>query len=238
MTRRQETPAREGRVILALAVAGLAAAAALTWSGMAALDTVRGVTTGSPGVQVSPAAMAAHASDAAAPANSVSDHATTHASGTAATNAAVPKHQPLANRPAGPKASPGSGNAPEVSLTEAGRGASGAAASKLKGGNSTGLKRRGAVDPTTVLSDRGPSLGGCLPQYGAAGQCLPVVPPSLSQHLKEMKDAGLDPGSMPHVWTCTEVRTYFKNGIIVRQSGVDPQKLDANADGIACGPAD
>jgi hypothetical protein len=107
-----------------------------------------------------------------------------------------------------------------------------------EGGNATGLKQRGPIDPAAVLSDSSLSLGGCLPQYGSDGQCLPAIPPSMSRHLKEMKDAGLDPGAMPHSWTCTEVRTYFKSGLPVRKAHVDPQKLDANHDGVACGAAD
>jgi hypothetical protein len=82
------------------------------------------------------------------------------------------------------------------------------------------------------------SLGGCLKEYGDAGQCLTVVPPSLAEHIQQMKDAGLDPASMPHNWSCAEVRVYFPKGITVRQPGVDPQHLDANRDGTACGAGD
>jgi hypothetical protein len=53
-----------------------------------------------------------------------------------------------------------------------------------------------------------------------------------------MKNAGLDPASMPHNWTCSEVRVYFHNGISVRQPRTDPQHLDGNGDGIACGVGD
>lgn len=97
---------------------------------------------------------------------------------------------------------------------------------------------RGTVDPSQVLDTASQSLGGCLKEYGDAGQCLSVVPPSLAEHVQQMKNAGLDPTSMPHDWTCTEVRVYFPQGITVRQAGVDPQHLDHNGDGIACGVGD
>ncbi|MGZ4659968.1 MAG: hypothetical protein ACXVYB_01675 [Arthrobacter sp.] len=97
---------------------------------------------------------------------------------------------------------------------------------------------RGSIDPSQVLDTASQSLGGCLKEYGDAGQCLPVVPPSLAEHLQQMKDAGLDPASMPHNWTCGEVQVYFPNGITVRQHGVDPQRLDTNGDGRACGAGD
>jgi hypothetical protein len=150
----------------------------------------------------------------------------------------APKLGPIPPVSAGPKASKSAGDSPEVSLAEAARAETGAAASLPEGGNAMGLKQRGPVDPAAVLSDSSLSLGGCLPQYGSDGQCLPAIPPSMSRHLKEMKDAGLNPGSMPHSWTCTEVRTYFKSGLSVRKAHVDPQKLDANHDGVACGAAD
>lgn len=102
-----------------------------------------------------------------------------------------------------------------------------------------GLSERGASpaqgDPG---SGTAPNTGGCLPEYGAAGQCLPVVPPSLASHLAQMKAAGLDPSSMPHHWSCAEVRNYFPDGLPVRIPGTDPQHLDSTADGIACGTGD
>lgn len=97
---------------------------------------------------------------------------------------------------------------------------------------------RGTVAPSDVLDTASQSLGGCLKEYGDAGQCLPVVPPSLAEHLKEMKAAGLDPASMPHNWTCSEVRIYFPGGLTVRVPGTDPQKLDPNRNGVACDGAD
>lgn len=135
---------------------------------------------------------------------------------------------------------PGLGNSPEVSLTEAGKAEVGQAADAKPGrrDNSAGLKERRAINPADVLATENLSLGGCLPQYGEAGQCLPAVPPSLSRHLQEMKKAGVDPASMPHPWACSEVRDYFMDGLIVRKKNVDPQKLDVNDDGIACGPGD
>lgn len=261
MTRPPETPghgrrfsrgtrdARSTRVMVALTAAGLAAASAMVWSGVSAVATVNAVNTanavnagtsvdagnaGPRAGQLPPSARPVEAPTGARPGPSATKDATKDA--TTPGNAA--KLGPIPPAPTGPQANAGAGNAPEVSLAEAGRAESGAASSRPEGGNSTGLKLRGPVDPAAVLSDASVSLGGCLPQYGAAGQCLPAVPPSLSRHLKEMMDAGLDPGSMPHSWTCAEVRAYFKNGLAVRQAHNDPQRLDANHDGVACGAAD
>ncbi len=91
------------------------------------------------------------------------------------------------------------------------------------------------VDPTGIF-DESASLGGCTVEYGATGQCLPVYPPSAADHVQEMIDAGLDPKTMPHNWTCQEVRLYFPSGIAVRQPGVDPQALDDDGDAMACEP--
>lgn len=99
-------------------------------------------------------------------------------------------------------------------------------------------KLRGPVLPSKVFSRGADNLGGCLKEYGENGQCVPVVPPSLAQHLQDMKNAGLNAGSMPHTWSCSELRNYFPNGAAVRQRGIDPQHLDINGDGIACGPGD
>ncbi|PLC13198.1 hypothetical protein AUQ48_14475 [Kocuria flava] len=100
-----------------------------------------------------------------------------------------------------------------------------------------GLPERTAVDPAEVLSEA-TAPGGCVPEYGADGQCLPAVPPSLVQHVQDMEQAGLDPSTMPHHWSCAELRTVFPEGITVRQQGKDPQELDGNGDGTACGPGD
>ena len=234
MRRRAETAARGARVIVALTAAALAAAAAMVWGGMSAIATVSAVNAGPRVSQVPPAAKPAAGPASTRPGPSATKDASKDATG----STKAPKLGPMPPAPAGPKASAAAGDAPEVSLAEAARTEAGAAASSPKGGNSTGLKQRGPVDPAAVLSGDGVSLGGCLPQYGADGQCLPAIPPSMSRHLKEMKDAGLDPASMPHSWTCTEVRTYFKGGLPVRKAHIDPQKLDANHDGVACGAAD
>lgn len=102
-----------------------------------------------------------------------------------------------------------------------------------------GLSERGASPAQgDQASGAAPNTGGCLPEYGAAGQCLPVVPPSLASHLAQMKAAGMDPSSMPHHWSCAEVRTYFPDGLPVRIPGTDPQHLDPTADGTACGTGD
>jgi hypothetical protein len=234
MTRGKKTPARGARVIIALTTAALAAAAAMVWGGISAVATVSAVNDGPHASQIPPAAQPAQAPTGARPEPSATTSATKGATG----SSNAPKLGPIPPASAGPKAPTAAGDSPEVSLAEAARTEAGAAASLPEGGNSMGLKQRGPVDPAAVLSDASLSLGGCLPQYGSDGQCLPAIPPSMSQHLKEMKDAGLDPGSMPHSWTCTEVRTYFKTGLSVRKAHVDPQKLDANHDGVACGAAD
>lgn len=99
------------------------------------------------------------------------------------------------------------------------------------------LIERGRVNPSEVLGDASSSLGGCLAEYGRNGQCMPVVPPSMSKHVEQMRQAGLDPASMDHSWSCSEVREYFPDGITVRTSK-DPQGLDSNDDGLACGRGD
>lgn len=100
-----------------------------------------------------------------------------------------------------------------------------------------GLTRRADVAPDTV-HDADIAPGGCLAEYGEDGQCLPTIPPSLAEHVQDMEKAGLDVGSMPHHWDCAEVRTFFADGIAVRQEGTDPQGLDADKDGVACGAGD
>ncbi|WP_104084003.1 hypothetical protein [Cryobacterium sp. Y11] len=94
--------------------------------------------------------------------------------------------------------------------------------------------KRPAIDPAKELEKLSTSLGGCLREYGSAGQCLPTIPPSQAAHVKEMIDAGLNPHSMPHTWTCLEVRQYFPEGIEIRQKKTDPQRLDGDRDGIGC----
>lgn len=241
MTGHKETPAggaRGARVVAVLTTAGLAAAAALVWGGMSAVATVSAVNAGPRASQVPGAAEPDQAPTGTRPGPSVTRPATTAPAKGATGSGNAPRLGPIPPVSAGPKASKSAGDSPEVSLAEAARAETGAAASLPEGGKAMGLKQRGPVDPAAVLSDSSLSLGGCLPQYGSDGQCLPAIPPSMSRHLKEMKDAGLNPGSMPHSWTCTEVRTYFKGGLSVRKAHVDPQKLDANHDGVACGAAD
>lgn len=92
--------------------------------------------------------------------------------------------------------------------------------------------------PSQVFKGATAGGGGCLKAYGDDGQCLPVIPPSLSQHVHEMKAAGKDPNAMKHSWSCSEVRKYFKDGLAVRQAGNDPQNLDTNSDGKACAAGD
>ena len=134
-----------------------------------------------------------------------------------------------AKTPVTPPASDSIGNEPQTSLA-----AAAAVASERQGSSALG-EPRASIDPTEIVT-ADTALGGCNPAYGASGQCLPVIPPSLTAHAKAMADAGLDPASMPHPWTCEEVRTYFPDGIVVRMTGVDPDGLDADADGVACEP--
>lgn len=236
VTRR--TPSRGSRWTTVLAASGLAVAAAVTWGGMSAASTV--------------ATVSAAANLAAAPAEPLP------LQGSVSGGTSDPAHHDSAARPAAqPEALPevaryddpaagrsdethGIGNKAEVSLSQAAGSEVGPAAGARRDGRdrSSGLAKQAPVDPAAVLGSAELSLGGCLPQYGESGQCLPAVPPSQSQHLQDMRSAGLDPGSMAHDWNCAEVREYFPNGIVVRQVSVDPQKLDPNDDGMACGPAD
>lgn len=94
---------------------------------------------------------------------------------------------------------------------------------------------RGTISPADVL-DNAASVGGCLVDYGTTGQCVPSVPPSQAAHVAQMVDAGEDPNSMPHPWSCDELIRYFPDGVKVRQK--DSQNLDADGDGMACTAAD
>lgn len=71
------------------------------------------------------------------------------------------------------------------------------------------------------------NISGCIVGYGDAGQCLPAVPGSAAE-------MGMSRIQMP--WQCPEVVLTFPNGVKV--TGKDVLKLDANKDGIACGPGD
>lgn len=133
----------------------------------------------------------------------------------------------------------GTGNASEVSLADAAGVPAGPASAQDGPDRSAGLTERGPIDPADVLGDEDAlPLGGCLAEYGETGQCLPFVPPSMAGHVQEMKDAGMDPSSMQHRWACAEVTTYFPDGLQVRKVGADPQGLDINGDGTACGAGD
>ncbi|WP_111765975.1 galactose oxidase-like domain-containing protein [Nakamurella deserti] len=69
--------------------------------------------------------------------------------------------------------------------------------------------------------------GGCVVGYGDDGSCLPQVSPSSARM-----------GGMAMDWTCDEVRAILPDGIALSTPGVDPQRLDANQDGTACGRGD
>ncbi|GAA4368518.1 hypothetical protein [Agromyces bauzanensis] len=145
--------------------------------------------------------------------------------------------QPTAGPTPGPialEAPPDSpvGGEPGVSLAEA------AASAPLRRDGAQALgDPREAVDPAAVVAAPG-DLGGCRAEYGLAGQCLTVVPPSLAEHAADMRTDGLDPAAMAHSWSCTEVRDLFSGGIAVRTPGIDPLGLDADGDGLACDPDD
>jgi len=226
-----------------LATSGLAVAAAVTWGGISAVSTVATVDAAKH-VAAAPAERLPEPLPGPGPVSGGTADATHH--GPAAEQlAGRPEALPDSARIDSPAAgradeAPGIGNKAETSLNEAAGAEVGPAADAGRAGRdrSSGLAEQAAVDPAAVLGSREVSLGGCLPEYGEDGQCLPAVPPSQSQHLQDMKNAGLDPGSMAHDWNCAEVREYFPNGIAVRQVSVDPQKLDPNDDGMACGPAD
>lgn len=222
-------PSHRLSMFVVLAAAAAAVSAALVWSGSSAVATVvAGVASTAPG-QVTQTSQGQDATSALAPSQQAALSHQVHAPGAATA-------RPIQETPSGMAGPKGAEDRPEVSLEEAGRAAVGGAVHSGTD-RSRNLSKVGKVTPSELLGATA-SLGGCLLAYGDSGQCLPSVPPSLAQHLQEMKDAGLDPASMPHAWTCDEVRKYFKSGISVRQAGVDPQKLDANADGIACGRAD
>lgn len=122
------------------------------------------------------------------------------------------------------------GNVPQTTLAEA------AAAAHEVRSRAEGLGApRAPIDPADVLTAR-TAPGGCHPAYGADGQCLPAIPPSLAGHIAQMQAAGLDVSSMPHHWTCGELTTLFSEGIAVRVPGVDPDGIDHDGDGFACEP--
>lgn len=230
MKRSTNSRSRRTRLAGALVAAALAASAAVIWGGTSAVATAMSVALSMP---ARPPQVLERPGETDAPARTqpaVASHQT-HAPES-------PDARAAQKVPPGSDSRPGLGNRPEVSLEEAGRAEVGSAARSQNGhGRAGNLPKSGVATPGDVLGAT-PSLGGCLPEYGDAGQCLPSVPPSLSQHLEDMKRAGLNPASMPHKWTCGEVRQYFKNGLSVRQTGVDPQSLDSNSDGIACSEAD
>lgn len=124
------------------------------------------------------------------------------------------------------------GGEPGATLAEA----AASAPTRRDGAQALGDPRE-AVDPAAVVAAPG-DLGGCRTEYGVAGQCLTVVPPSFAEHAADMRAAGLGPAAMSHPWSCTEVRTLFPDGIAVRAPGIDPLGLDADGDGLGCGPAD
>lgn len=109
------------------------------------------------------------------------------------------------------------------------------AASKPIGIGSRGAAKemrsdRPKTSPKQVFKDAGVARGGCNIAYGLGGQCLPTVPPSQAEHVAA--------GHMLPQWECAEVRVLFKKGIALAKPRTDPQRLDKNKDGMACGKGD
>lgn len=116
----------------------------------------------------------------------------------------------------------------QTSLAEAASQPRGIGARRLAAG--LDAAPRTATDPKQIVGDTAAKRGGCVPAYGKPGQCLPEIPPSQAEHVAM--------GDMQAHWTCTEVRTVFRKGLLVRVRGTDPLGLDANHDGTACGAGD
>lgn len=89
------------------------------------------------------------------------------------------------------------------------------------------ITRSEGLSNAKKVLDKGAQTAGCTVGYGRNGACLPLVSP-----------AGQAMGGMTMRWTCAEVRSLFPHGIALTTRGVDPQHLDANNDGTACGAGD
>lgn len=76
--------------------------------------------------------------------------------------------------------------------------------------------------------------GGCVPDYGSDGACLPPVP--LRMVGEHAGHAGMSPMEMATLYTCDDVRLILPDGIDV--TGEDTLALDSNGDGVACGEGD
>lgn len=149
--------------------------------------------------------------------------------------AAPAADQPLPEPPEPEIGAPGT--APETTLADAASAPIDAAvAPRIRDVTALGAPRA-PISPDSVMTEA-TATGGCLPEYGDAGQCLPVIPPSLGEHYRLMVEQGLDPSTMPHPWSCDEARLYFPDGLTLRQAGNDPSALDRNGDAIACGAGD
>lgn len=85
------------------------------------------------------------------------------------------------------------------------------------------------VKPPVQSGAQVPPTAGCTAGYGRGVVCLPITPPSAGQ-------MGMTVKQMP--WTCSEVRLYFPQGVLLTKKGVDPARLDGNKDGVACGKGD
>lgn len=84
------------------------------------------------------------------------------------------------------------------------------------------------VAAAEVFDTESAKAGGCVIEYGQAGQCLPTQPSA--------KIARHHHGTT--TWTCSLVRETFPDGLKLRMPPADPLGLDTNRDGLACGPGD
>lgn len=117
-------------------------------------------------------------------------------------------------------------NRPQTSLVDAASQVHGRGIKRPAAGI-TGGQRRAPVDPDDVLSRTG-ARGGCIPEYGEGGQCLPARHPSANASAKAT-------ANFARTWTCADVREVFPEGISTTD---DPLDLDTDGDGTACGPTD
>ncbi|WP_135849250.1 hypothetical protein [Serinibacter arcticus] len=161
----------------------------------------------------------------------------TDAAGDAGAGAADVAVAPPGSVPVADPVTPADGHVLDAPTGTALGQAAGSPSAPVRVGSEALGEPRAAIDPADlVTSDT--ALGGCHPAYGDAGQCLPLVPPSMSAHTADMLAAGVPLDSMPHPWTCTELLLHFPDGIAVRQISppdlVDPFGLDVEGDGMAC----
>jgi hypothetical protein len=134
----------------------------------------------------------------------------------------------------GPDARPDS-QIPEADVPIAGVAPEAAGVNEPDPEQATGIRmssdKNKGLDPT-ALSDTS-LAGGCVPDYGTEGECLPPIPPRLAA--KHAGHVGMDPLEMAMLYNCADVRALVPNGLATDE---DPLGLDSNEDGIACGKGD